>query len=145
MALYGLSVFLETGEHLRKGRRRYITLSFVITALSTLSASVDMAKNFQILFQSTSARHWDELMSESYGMWEQPLSTATEGCLILIGDALLVSMSFLVAVGFLMDHMPQVYRCYMMCIEYWWVAILPGMTSFFAGGASCCSNDGSHG
>jgi hypothetical protein len=31
----------------------------------------------------------------------------------------------------------QVYRCCMMCIEYWWVTILPGITTLAAVGMSC--------
>ena len=43
MALYGLSVFLETPAPQRKGRKRYIAASFAITAFSAVSASLDMA------------------------------------------------------------------------------------------------------
>ena len=92
MAFYGLSVFLETPEHLRKGRKRYIAASFVITALSVFTASLDMANYFQLLFQSTSGRHWYELLDKYLIDWEQQLSTAGLGCLLLIGDALLVSI-----------------------------------------------------
>jgi hypothetical protein len=95
MALYGLSVFLETPKHLRKGRKRYITASFVITALSTLTGSLDMASYFPVLFQSTSGRHWRELRTESGDTWESKVSMVTIGCL-LITDVLLVRHCILV-------------------------------------------------
>ncbi|KAJ2923594.1 hypothetical protein H1R20_g13500, partial [Candolleomyces eurysporus] len=102
MALYGLSVYLETPEPQRKGRKRYIVVSFVITALSALPASLDMAHYFQLLFKSTSPGHWLELMKANFNDdWKYLLGDAGGGLLILIGDALLV------------------YRCYIVCLEYW--------------------------
>ena len=96
MALYGLSVFLETPMHLRKGRKRYIAASFVITALSTLTGSLDMAGYFPVLFQATSGRTWRELRTESGDHWESKVSMVTIGC-ILISDVLLVSRLVLVS------------------------------------------------
>ncbi|KAJ2924615.1 hypothetical protein H1R20_g12486, partial [Candolleomyces eurysporus] len=114
MALYGLSVFLETPEPLRKGRKRYIAVSFVLTTLKALTASLDMAHYFQTLFKSTSTDHWHELFHGSYRDWKYLTSTASLGLVIIIGNALLV------------------YRCYKVCVEYWWVTILPMMTSLSA-------------
>ncbi|RXW18592.1 hypothetical protein EST38_g7264 [Candolleomyces aberdarensis] len=111
MALYGLSVFLETPESLRKGRKRYIAASFVITILSAFTTSLDIAGYFQVLFQSTSPGHWGELIVGYSQDWEHLVSTAGNGVIILLGDALLV------------------YRCYIICVEHWWMAILPMMTS----------------
>ena len=91
MALYGLSVFLETPESQRKGRKRYITASFVITGLSAFTASLDMANYFQILFKSTSPGHWRELMLvDFYENWMYLLSSTGFGLIPMIGDALLV-------------------------------------------------------
>ncbi|RXW12436.1 hypothetical protein EST38_g13420 [Candolleomyces aberdarensis] len=111
MALYGLSVFLETPEPLRKGRKRYVAVSFAITTLSALTASLDMADYFQILFKSTSPRHWIELLGGSQQARLHLAGGTSLGVVIVIGDALLV------------------YRCYIVCVEYWWVTILPMMTS----------------
>ncbi|RXW18364.1 hypothetical protein EST38_g7492 [Candolleomyces aberdarensis] len=47
MALYGLSFLLETPKDMRKGRRRYIVISFVITVLATLNGSTQSAWFFQ--------------------------------------------------------------------------------------------------
>ncbi|RXW16538.1 hypothetical protein EST38_g9311 [Candolleomyces aberdarensis] len=111
MALYGLSVFLETPEPLRKGRKRYVAVSFVLTTLSALTASLDMARYLQTLFKSTSPGHWRELFAGSYQEWGYLASSAGLGLIIMIGDVLLV------------------YRCYIVCVEYWWVTIFPMMTS----------------
>ncbi|KAJ2921997.1 hypothetical protein H1R20_g15096, partial [Candolleomyces eurysporus] len=114
MMLYGLSVFLETPELLKKGRKRYIAVSFVITTLSALTASLDMADYFQTLFKSTSLGHWQELFDGSSKEWRYLASSAGLGLIIMTGDALLV------------------YRCYIICVEYWWVTILPMITSLSA-------------
>ena len=91
MALYGLSVFLETPESQRKGRKRFIAASFVITVLSALTGSLDIANDFQALFKSTSPGHWAELMNTSFiEDWKYYLSSTAIGLLIMIGDALLV-------------------------------------------------------
>jgi hypothetical protein len=50
MCLYGLSVFLETPKPLRKGRARFIILSFAIWILSAIPASIDSWVNFEDLF-----------------------------------------------------------------------------------------------
>lgn len=92
MALYGLSVFLETPRQLRKGRKPYIVASFCITALAALTASVDMASYFHILFDSISARNWLQLYLESERSWERMLNVGAMGCLLLIADGLLVSV-----------------------------------------------------
>ena len=92
MALYGLCVFLETPVHLRKGRRRYIAASFIITVLAILGPCVDVAKYFPVLLNSTSGRNWLVLMHKSEATWEHKVSTATTGCVLLFGDALLVSV-----------------------------------------------------
>jgi hypothetical protein len=91
MALYGLSVFLETPGPQRKGRKRYIAASFVITVLSALSASLDMANYFQVLFGSTSPSNWRKLMVISFMEgWKRLLGNTAFGLVIMIGDTLLV-------------------------------------------------------
>lgn len=92
MALYGLSVFLETPEHLRRGRRRYILASFAITTLSALTASLDVATYFRVLLEATSMPHWRKLYADSETGWERELNVAGMACLFIITDALLVSL-----------------------------------------------------
>ncbi|KAJ2936323.1 hypothetical protein H1R20_g778, partial [Candolleomyces eurysporus] len=71
-----------------------------------------MASYFQVIFKSTSGRHWLRLIKDTYfDMWAQQISLTITGCVILIADALLI------------------YRCYMIYIEHWWVVILPALTS----------------
>jgi hypothetical protein len=94
MALYGLSVFLETPESQRKGRKRYIAVSFVITALRALTGSIDMANYFQALFNATSPGHWRDLMIvDFYEGWKHFLSNTGVGLIPMIGDALLVRVA----------------------------------------------------
>ncbi|RXW13393.1 hypothetical protein EST38_g12463 [Candolleomyces aberdarensis] len=73
-----------------------------------------MANYFQVLFESTSPLHWRELMQAFGENWKYLVSDTVIGLVIMIGDALLV------------------YRCYIVCVEYWWVAILPLTTSLSA-------------
>lgn len=91
MALYGLSVFLETPQHLRKGRKRYIATSFIITGLSTFTAALDISLYFQVLFEATSPSQWRELLYTSYSDWKSLVSSTVLGILGWIGDVLLVS------------------------------------------------------
>jgi hypothetical protein len=65
MTLYSLSAFAETSKSLKKGRRRYIAASCVITGLLIFTTSLSVANNFQILLESTSGRHWVELGTAS--------------------------------------------------------------------------------
>ena len=84
-------MFLDTPEPQRKGRKRYIAASFVITVLFALSGSLDMANDFHVLFKSTSPGHWEELVNTNlYEDWKHSLSSTGFGLVIMIGDALLV-------------------------------------------------------
>jgi hypothetical protein len=131
MALYGLSVFLETPEPQRKGRKKYIAASFVITAVFAFSGSLDMANYFQILFRSTSPGHWRDLMAIYYKSWEYASSSIAFGLLFTIGDVPLVRCASC-HVALLTDCLWQVYRCYIIYVEYWWVTILPTIMSLSA-------------
>ncbi|KAJ2917986.1 hypothetical protein MD484_g2439, partial [Candolleomyces efflorescens] len=114
MAIYGLSVFLETPEHLRKGRKRYIATSFLITMLAAFTASLDMSAMFHLLLDATSPLDHMKLISIYASSWKAYTSNTGLAILVLVGDALLV------------------YRCYIICIEYWWVTILPAATCLSA-------------
>lgn len=94
MALYGLTVFLETPDAQKKGRKRYIAASFIITVLRALSASLDMANFFQTLFKSTSPSQWATLMStEYYPNWKCYLGNTALGLVPMVGDTLLVRVA----------------------------------------------------
>jgi hypothetical protein len=90
MALYGLFVFLETPEPRRRGRKRYIAVSFALTVLRALSGSLDMANLFHTLFKSTSPAHWLVLDLKANHEWKYLSSLTVLGLAIAIGDALLV-------------------------------------------------------
>jgi hypothetical protein len=89
MALYGLSAFLETPKPLRKGRKRYIAASFAITALVTLSASLEMARYFQVLFNSTMPSHWRELIGPQAD-GDNLVGDTGIALIILLGDVTLL-------------------------------------------------------
>jgi hypothetical protein len=101
MAFYGFCVFLEAPQHLRKGRKRYIAASFVMTFIVTFAASLDMAETFQELFQSTSPSHWLGLLLLGVLDWKTKLSHTGQWILVWIGDVLLVSAC---------HHNPHAYR-----------------------------------
>jgi hypothetical protein len=87
-----------------------------------------MACYFQILFRSTSPGDWPYLRAIYMTSWEYRLNYIALGLLIIIGDVPLVrSASYHVAL--LTDCLWQVYRCYIIYVEYWWVTILPTITS----------------
>ncbi|KAJ2917309.1 hypothetical protein MD484_g3096, partial [Candolleomyces efflorescens] len=114
MFLYGLSVFLETPEAQRRGRKRYIATSLAITVLSALTASLDVANYFQVIFKMASIDQWAELLYASFSEWKFWTSAAAVGFVSFIGEMLLV------------------YRCYIICVDYMWVALLPLSTSVSA-------------
>lgn len=84
MAIYGVSVFMETPEHLRRERKRYIATSLAITILTTFLAPFHVARYFPTLFHS-------EAIS-SLNLWSWFLGSTIRGVLVAIGDGLLVRM-----------------------------------------------------
>jgi hypothetical protein len=90
MSIYGLSVFLETPKRLRHGRTRYIVLSFILTGLMGLTASLDAAWIFHRIFGATSGLGFSRNFAQNVRVWERYLSMGSVTAVILIGDALLV-------------------------------------------------------
>jgi MFS family permease len=91
MAVYGLVVFLEAPAPQRKGRKRYMAASFMITIVFSFAGSLDMANAFQPFFSSTSPSHWRELVRlDYYESWRFLVTYIGVGLYIAIGDALLV-------------------------------------------------------
>ena len=91
MALYGLAAFFETSKIQRKGRALYIVISFLITVLSALSASLDCFWIFRCLFEATSAMGFYDTTDKYARSWERLASVACFTVVIFIGDGLLVS------------------------------------------------------
>ncbi|RXW16363.1 hypothetical protein EST38_g9491 [Candolleomyces aberdarensis] len=110
MAIYGLSVFLETRPDLRKGRHRYVVISFFITFLVTFAGSLDAVWAFKLLFESTSSSDFIFLMEKYFLSWERWGSTCSLTLMVFIGDVLLV------------------YRCYVIWKDRWYVSVLPVLT-----------------
>ncbi|KAJ2917945.1 hypothetical protein MD484_g2435, partial [Candolleomyces efflorescens] len=90
MALYGLSVFLETPEHLKRGRTRYIVFSFMITALAALSASLDMSWYFEMLWSPSPVDYFSNTLDGSWNDWKPMLSNVSVAIVIFISDSLLM-------------------------------------------------------
>ena len=90
MAIYGLSVFLETPKSLRKGRTRYIILSFVITGLKVLSTSLDGMLLYIALSEATPGYNWFTTIVKYLRTWYRFLAVSAFYAVIIIGDALLV-------------------------------------------------------
>ncbi|KAJ3522781.1 hypothetical protein NMY22_g11738 [Coprinellus aureogranulatus] len=109
MALYGLSAFFETSKAQRQGRALYIVISFLITGLSALSASLDCFWIFRCLFEATSELGFYETTEKYATSWERVTSVACFTVVIFIGDALLV------------------YRCYIIWKHRWYVTVLPAL------------------
>ncbi|KAJ2915207.1 hypothetical protein MD484_g5193, partial [Candolleomyces efflorescens] len=110
MALYGLSVFLETPKEQRRSRTRYIVLSFVITALKIFQISLDKSWGFRILFEAGSPDGWIKMHAKYRMWWVRFASMGASTAIIVIGDGLLV------------------YRCYVIWSHRPWVLILPILT-----------------
>jgi hypothetical protein len=104
--------------------------SFMITVLFSFCASLDMAYYFQSLFKSTSPSHWRELLLLNRLDWKFRVGYTAAGLFIAVGDALLVGLCLIcVCLTMLTELLSQVYRCYIICVEYRWVTILPAMTT----------------
>ena len=90
MAVYGLSVFLETPKDLRKGRARYIVISFLLVLSDCLGASLDCYEVFKCLFEATSAVGYLDMVDLNTRTWPRYVSLVSAIFTILIGDLLLV-------------------------------------------------------
>ena len=90
MAIYGLSVFLETPKDLRKGRTRYIVISFLLAGIDTFGASLNSYEIFKCLFEATSAVGYLDMVDQNIRTWPRYVSLVTIILTILIGDLLLV-------------------------------------------------------
>ena len=91
MTLYGFSIFLETPLEQRKGRTRYIMISFLITLLSTLSACLDSAWLFKHVLRVESGIEFGGTLPEASHEWERYFSMGVTTAVMFVGDALLVS------------------------------------------------------
>lgn len=107
MALYGFSVFCETPRNQRRGRRRYIVISFTIATLSSFSAALDNYWNFKCLLEASSPLEYPKMMAKYWRTWERLATLLSFAIVTFIGDALLV------------------YRCFIMWRHRWHFTVLP--------------------
>jgi ABC-type uncharacterized transport system permease subunit len=133
MAIYGLCVFLETRDDLKEGRYFYIVISFILTGLAGLNASLEAVWMFRSLFEVTSGLEYLVLTVEHLGNWDRRVSTACMIAMAFVGDSMLVCTSTairrLVKFSLCLD---QVYRCYIIWKDRWWLSILPALTCLSA-------------
>lgn len=90
MAVYGLSVFLETPKDLRRGRARYIVIAFILFALDGLAAALDSFEIFKCLFEATSAIGYLDMVDQNMRSWQRYLSVVCVALSLAVGDFLLV-------------------------------------------------------
>lgn len=99
MSLYGLSVFLETRDDLKNGRRLYVAISFVLTGLVAFNALLEALLAFRWLFESTSPLNYIELSNDDFLSWQRWGSTMSLTALVFIGNSMLVQDNITVRFG----------------------------------------------
>ncbi|RXW23260.1 hypothetical protein EST38_g2595 [Candolleomyces aberdarensis] len=87
-----------------------ITITLVPVGLFALTASLDAAWIFELLFQSTSGENFYIGVGSNLRVWERFLSVAALNAVIFIGDGILI------------------YRCYIIWSHFPWVIIPPVLT-----------------
>lgn len=94
MAIYGLSVFLETPKPERKGRVLYIVLSFIIMTLSAFCTALNTALIYHNLLEARSGIGFILVVQRDMasGLPLLILSNCSLRFLVMIGDALMVSL-----------------------------------------------------
>ncbi|EAU82939.2 hypothetical protein CC1G_09201 [Coprinopsis cinerea okayama7 len=109
MVLYGLTIFLDTPASLRKGRARYIVLSFIILVLSALAVIFDLFVQFETLYYSGPGIEHARAMSRNFGHWAVFAKFAVTYAGIALADGILL------------------WRCYIILGNLWWIICLPGL------------------
>ena len=124
---YGLSLFLETPKHIRKGRIPYIVVSWVIFVLFCLAQTGDAYQMFEILYHGAADDPMDvlRLRHEDDHVWWRLSSTFCIYVVNWIADGLLVSYFEASQEERKLTGRQRVYRCYIIWTEKRWVCILP--------------------
>jgi hypothetical protein len=94
MCFYSLSVFLHTPKERRRGRARFIIISFMIWILYTFMTGLEASTDFEVLFNSEgtgiSYLNWQaDLWSNR--LWWLGLHDLSLYFYIALGDGLMVS------------------------------------------------------
>jgi len=94
MCLYGLSLYMETTPELRKGRRRYIIISFVLVVMSSIPTGMDAWLNYQYVFLSaTGGKNYSDAVTTVDGQinnWFPPLYVVILTMGMVTGECLMV-------------------------------------------------------
>jgi hypothetical protein len=94
MALYGLSVFLETPRNPKDpGRKTFLVISFVITGLAILTGALEASWSFRMIFEAAVPKDFYGLREKYDREWDRFLSMSSMTLSMVIGDGLLVRMS----------------------------------------------------
>jgi len=96
MCLHGLSLYLETPLPLRKGRLRYILLSFAILVLSSIPVAMDAWLEYYTNLSSGGGQLTlsgvEIEVTESEDRWYTTFSAVVLAAGVAIGDCLMVSL-----------------------------------------------------
>ncbi|EAU87219.1 hypothetical protein CC1G_10498 [Coprinopsis cinerea okayama7 len=109
MVLYGLSVFLETPQSLKKGRLPYVAISFLILVMSGIPMGIDTFGFFDCLYRVGGGRPFLRCIVETQYLWYNVCSTVLTQLLIILGDGILF------------------YRCFIIWADKKIVLVLPGL------------------
>ena len=90
MAIYGLSVYLDTSKDQRKGRGPFIVISFLITGLTALAGCLEASWAFRILFDTPYDEAFYGVRDQYLHTWIKFMSMSAISIGVFIGDGLLV-------------------------------------------------------
>ncbi|TFK23441.1 hypothetical protein FA15DRAFT_705433 [Coprinopsis marcescibilis] len=111
VTVYCLSIFFETSQMDRKGRKPYIVAGFLIALVNFLRTATDMPSVFNTTFRATSGMsftstaHWDANQG-----WDYKLGSICNTLIFVLADGLLL------------------YRCYIVLHGLRWLIVLPTLT-----------------
>lgn len=90
MAIYGLSVYLETSKAQRRGRGPCIVISFLITGLTALTGCLEAPWAFRILFETPTEEAFYDVRDKYLHSGIKFLSMSAIQTVVVIGDGFLV-------------------------------------------------------
>ena len=91
MCIYGLSTYMETPAEMKKGRKPYIAISFVIFALYFVAQCIETSGIYETLYKATNGVDVRQVGLRVYELsWKGPVSRILMSLVLLLGDGLLV-------------------------------------------------------
>ncbi|KAJ2920950.1 hypothetical protein H1R20_g16146, partial [Candolleomyces eurysporus] len=94
------------------GRTLYANyvLTMVGVALAAIVGSIEMAWIFNVVFEASSGEGILMVMGRDWLSWPRLVTNIVSELIVLLGDGLLI------------------YRCYVICVGYRWLAVIPALT-----------------